>query len=40
MSEVSNLAEIIIGKHRHVPTGNIYLEFEAMFTKFKDRQNN
>ena len=39
MSEVSNLAEIIIGKQRHGPTGNIYLEFEAMFTKFKDRQN-
>ena len=40
MSEVSNLAEIIIGKQRHGPTGNIMLEFEAMFTKFKDIQNN
>ena len=39
MNEVSNLAEIIIGKHRHGPTGNIMLEFEAMFTKFKDRKN-
>ena len=39
MSEVSNLAEIIIGKQRHGPTGNIMLEFEAMFTKFKDIQN-
>ena len=39
MSEVSNLAEIIIGKQRHGPTGNIYLEFAAMCTKFKDRQN-
>jgi len=39
MNEVSNLAEIIIGKQRHGPTGNIMLEFEAMFTKFKDRQN-
>ena len=39
MNEVSNLAEIIIGKHRHGPTRNIMLEFEAMFTKFKDRQN-
>ena len=39
MNEVSNLAEIIIGKHRHGPTGNVMLEFEAMFTKFKDRQN-
>ena len=38
MNEVSNLAEIIIGKQRHCPTGNILLEFEAMFTKFKDIQ--
>ena len=36
MNEVSNLAEIIIGKQRHGPTGNIMLEFEAMYTKFKD----
>ncbi len=39
MSEVSNLAEIIVGKQRHGPTGNVFLEFEAMFTKFKDIQN-
>jgi len=39
MNEVSNLAEILIGKQRHGPTGNIMLEFEAMFTKFKDIQN-
>jgi len=38
MNEVSNLAEIIIGKQRHGPTGKIMLEFEAMFTKFKDTQ--
>ena len=38
MNEVSNLAEIVIGKQRHGPTGNIMLEFEAMFTKFKDTQ--
>ncbi len=38
MNEVLNLAEIIIGKQRHGPTGNIMLEFEAMFTKFKDTQ--
>ena len=36
MNEVSNLAELIIGKQRHGPTGNVFLEFEAMFTKFKD----
>ena len=39
MGEVSNLAEIIVGKQRHGPTGNVFLEFEAMFTKFKDTQN-
>jgi len=39
MNEVSNLAEIIIGKQRHGPTGNVMLEFEPMFTKFKDTQN-
>jgi replicative DNA helicase len=38
MNEVSNLAELIIGKQRHGPTGNIMVEFEAMFTKFKDTQ--
>ena len=37
MGEVANLAELIIGKQRHGPTGNIMLEFEAMFTKFKDK---
>ena len=40
MSDISHLAEIIIGKQRHGPTGNVMLEFEAMFTKFKDIQNN
>jgi len=40
MNEISNLAEILIGKQRHGPTGNVMLEFEAMFTKFKDIQNN
>ena len=39
MNEVSNLAEIIISKQRHGPTGNVMLEFEAMFTKFRDIQN-
>ena len=40
MSEVSKMAEIIVGKQMHGPTGNVFLEFEPMFTKFKDIQNN
>ena len=39
MNDVNGLADIIIGKQRHGPTGNVMLEFEAMFTKFKDTQN-
>ena len=39
MNEVSHLAELLISKQRHGPTGNIMLEFEEMFTKFKDLQN-
>ena len=40
MNEISILAEIMIGKQRHGPTGNIKVEFEAMFTKFRDIQTN
>ncbi len=39
MNDVSNLAEVIISKQRHGPTGSVPLEFEAMFTKFRDTQN-
>ena len=39
MNDVSNLAEVIISKQRHGPTGSVQLEFEAMFTKFRDTQN-
>jgi len=40
MNEVAHLAQIIIGKQRHGPIGNITLEFEERFTKFKDTQTN
>ena len=40
MSEIAHLAQIIIAKQRHGPTGKVDLEFEAMFTKFRDIQNN
>ena len=33
------MAEIIISKQRHGPTGKIEVEFEAMYTKFKDLEN-
>ena len=36
MSDIAGLAEILIGKQRHGPTGNIQVEFEGMYTKFKD----
>ena len=39
MDEISRLAEIMIGKQRHGPTGNVRVEFEAMYTKFKDLEN-
>jgi replicative DNA helicase len=38
MNLIHNLAELIIGKQRHGPTGIIRLEFESAFTKFKDAQ--
>jgi replicative DNA helicase len=39
MDDISSLAEILIGKQRHGPTGNIKVEFEAQYTKFKDLEN-
>ena len=39
MDEISSLAEILISKQRHGPTGNVKVEFEAMYTKFKDLAN-
>ena len=38
MNDILGLAEIIIGKQRHGPTGNVKVEFESMYTKFKDLQ--
>ncbi len=40
MSDINGLADIIIGKQRHGPTGNIQVEFEGMYTKFKDLTKN
>ena len=39
MDEISHAAEIMIRKKRHGPTGNVKVEFEAMYTKFKDLEN-
>ena len=39
MNEISHLAEIMISKQRHGPTGNVKVEFEAIYTKFKDLEN-
>jgi len=39
MDDISHLAEIMIGKQRHGPTGNVKVEFEAQYTKFKDLEN-
>ncbi|MEE8213191.1 MAG: DnaB-like helicase C-terminal domain-containing protein, partial [Alphaproteobacteria bacterium] len=36
MDEVHNLAEVIIGKQRHGPTGSIKLVFEGELTRFTD----
>ena len=38
MNEILGSADIIIGKQRHGPTGNVKVEFEAIYTKFKDIQ--
>ena len=36
MDQVHNLAEIIISKQRHGPTGKLNLFFDGRFTKFAD----
>ena len=40
MSDVHGLADIILGKQRHGPTGLIKVEFEGIYTKFKDLSKN
>jgi replicative DNA helicase len=34
MNEVHGIAEVIIGKQRHGPTGTVKLQFEDSLTKF------
>jgi len=36
MNEIIGSADIIIGKQRHGPTGNIQVQFEGIYTKFKN----
>ena len=40
MNDVNGLADIILGKQRHGPTGTIKVEFEGIYTKFKDLRKN
>ena len=40
MSDIHGLANLIIGKHRHGSTGTVHVEFEGMYTKFKDLTKN
>ena len=40
MNDINGLADIIIGKQRHGPTGNVQVEFEGAYTKFKDLKKN
>jgi len=36
MSNVAGLADVIIGKQRHGPTGTVRLQFKSEFTRFSD----
>ena len=40
MNDVNGLADIILGKQRHGPTGVVKVEFEGIYTKFKDLSKN
>ena len=36
MERVHSMAEVIVGKHRHGPTGNVKLHFQGSITKFSN----
>ena len=36
MNDVNGLADIILGKQRHGPTGTVKVAFEGIYTKFRD----
>ena len=40
MNDINGLADIILGKQRHGPTGTVKVEFEGIYTKFKDLRKN
>ena len=40
MNDVNGLADIILGKQRHGPTDTVKVEFEGIYTKFKDLTRN
>ena len=40
MNDINGLADIILGKQRHGPTGTVKVEFEGIYTKFKDLAKN
>ena len=40
MNDINGLADIILGKQRHGPTGTVKVEFEGIYTKFKDLNKN
>ena len=40
MNDVNGLADVILGKQRHGPTGTVKVEFEGIYTKFKDLSKN
>jgi replicative DNA helicase len=38
--KIKNLAEVILAKHRHGPTGKVQLHFDGAITRFSDYQSN